>query len=999
MKRVDYHLERYHDAIPTGTADAPPALATETDRWRLSLCAIGVKMEYMLLVARAYRLGVDSHWASCLGVALRELRPLFPPADDAGFRAWDPTPLLRELRRAEPPRRSGGAVSAASTACGLADAGRIAAARAALKGGEPLPRPSPSPELQAALERLHPKPDRHTPAVTEAEFAAAADALERATHSLPAARRITTASLHHSALRMRGATAPGPDGWSGDMVRRAACLHKRAMACLLERYMHALRDTRDPLLANVLMDAVMLAFLKPGSSGAPTSDGDAEARPAPSRYRPISIAGAFARCILAKAVTLSRKRLRDALDPLGQFALTGTLRPVARLMAATASCSRKGVPYVLTRADITNAFGSAGQGALLQAIRRIGAVAPELAAMSLRAQCSTRGDGDVELVLRGDYELDDERLAVRRWARGGAQGPPDMPAAFAMVMAMVDEEAAARAGDDREMPASVEAASDELWALFRQVADLPDTPAAGWTDALRELWSGPRSDACVTTLYADDAHSAGYYFTAIRRTLWRVVCGRARGLVEAPHKCGLLTAPRWRAALDTLISPLRCGDPAAWPLMESMKVLGVTFSDLGDDGSMHAAIADSLATSVVGPIQRLTREVHDGARKGTALFLLHRYVLPVLAYHQGAWGLLAASAAWRDVDDALDAFCTAVCPTDLRDRLLRGSMLRRELTLPRGVGGLGIPRAAAEAPYRAAELWTREEAVAAGARAELVARAYRWAPARPLRRAGWAHVTMEAYHEANTRSPLTKAASGRDKRRLEQNAMRGGTRAFMSVPWRSELSIDDDAFDVAWRLVFGGITDAMTARIDHPQHGHRWRGERMEWAFAEALHDGLPPGSVVTGEKPAPERQPVGEAVPDPGDRADVDVLTKTGKRFVYDVRTVNVQCASGARSSAQAQCAAIEAEKRRHYSKYYRFFAPFVITLSGAVSQASAEALTPVTKTVARGDRTSLDWEPARWVENILHRMAVEMVKTMAIIATRVVLPPVQHRVARDVH
>jgi hypothetical protein len=320
-------------------------------------------------------------------------------------------------------------------------------------------------------------------------------------------------------------------------------------------------------------------------------------------------------------------------------------------------------------------------------------------------------------------------------------------------------------------------------------------------------------------------------------------------------------------------------------------------------------------------------------------------------------------------------------------------MLRRELTLPRGAGGLGIPNAAAEAPFRAAEQWPRQQALAAGARADLVARVYRWTSAHPLGRSAWAHVTMDAYHASNTRLPLTSAASGRDRRRLEQNAMRGGTRAFTSVPWRSELSIDNDEFDVAWRLVFGGITDVMNDRIDHPQHGFRWRGERMEWAFAEAIHDCLPPGSVVTGEKPAPDLRPLGAAEPDSDDRADVDVLTRTGKRFVYDVRTVNVQRASAARSTAEAQCATIEAEKRRHYDKYYRSFEPFVITLSGAVSQASAEALTRVVKTVARGDRNVLDWEPARWVENILHRLAVEMIKTMAVVATRAVLPPVHRR------
>ena len=158
----------------------------------------------------------------------------------------------------------------------------------------------------------------------------------------------------------------------------------------------------------------------------------------------------------------------------------------------------------------------------------------------------------------------------------------------------------------------------------------------------------------------------------------------------------------------------------------------------------------------------------------------------------------------------------------------------------------------------------------------------------------------------------------------------------------------------------------------------------MEWAFATALHDCLPHGSVVTGEKPAPEIHPPGAADIRPDDRADVDVVTvRTGKRIVFDVRTVNVQCAS-ARTTAETQCAAIEAAKRKHYSKYFRSFKPFVITLSGAVSQASAEALTSVTKAVARGDRNTLDWEPARWTDEILHRLSIEMVKTAAVIATR---------------
>ena len=80
MNRMEYHLTRYHDAIPVADADGPPRLRTETDRWRLSLCAIGAKMEFMVLLARAHRIGVGSQWCSCLGAGLREVRPLFRPS-------------------------------------------------------------------------------------------------------------------------------------------------------------------------------------------------------------------------------------------------------------------------------------------------------------------------------------------------------------------------------------------------------------------------------------------------------------------------------------------------------------------------------------------------------------------------------------------------------------------------------------------------------------------------------------------------------------------------------------------------------------------------------------------------------------------------------------------------------------------------------------------------------------------------------------------------------
>src|SRR4051812_14677376 len=80
--------------------------------------------------------------------------------------------------------------------------------------------------------------------------------------------------------------------------------------------------------------------------------------------------------------------------------------------------------------------------------------------------------------------------------------------AFAMVMAMVDEDAMARAGDTAggpgPVPPTTEEAAEELWALFRLVSpDLPAGPAEAWVDALRELLAERRSLESVSTLYAD----------------------------------------------------------------------------------------------------------------------------------------------------------------------------------------------------------------------------------------------------------------------------------------------------------------------------------------------------------------------------------------------------------------------------------------------------------------------------------------------------------------
>ena len=141
-------------------------------------------MEFMLLLARAHRIGVGSQWS--LGASM----PCSAMSD-----RFSVTPTMRVTVCGTRRRhcvnlgstRPRSAISH-STACGLADAGRIAAARVALNGTDPMPRQPPSPAVRDALERLHPEPDSSVPAIAEAEFDVAADALGRAIDALPATR-------------------------------------------------------------------------------------------------------------------------------------------------------------------------------------------------------------------------------------------------------------------------------------------------------------------------------------------------------------------------------------------------------------------------------------------------------------------------------------------------------------------------------------------------------------------------------------------------------------------------------------------------------------------------------------------------------------------------------------------------------------------------------------------------------------------------------------------
>jgi hypothetical protein len=164
----------------------------------------------------------------------------------------------------------------------------------------------------------------------------------------------------------------------------------------------------------------------------------------------------------------------------------------------------------------------------------------------------------------------------------------------------------------------------------------------------------------------------------------------------------------------------------------------------------------------------------------------------------------------------------------------------------------------------------------------------------------------------------------------------------------------------------------------------------MERGLAEAIAAAVPCPFRVT-RQPEPEKRPVDHAErltrlrlrPGADIRADLTVTPPSGRRLTFDVCTVNGLCASALLlSSAAAQLSAIEREKNSRYSAYYTNFKPFVVTLSGAVTDASHLALRAVAREAAKACDWAMDWEPARWVDNILHRVSVSMIRAVTCVA-----------------
>ncbi len=221
----------------------------------------------------------------------------------------------------------------------------------------------------------------------------------------------------------------------------------------------------------------------------------------------------------------------------------------------------------------------------------------------------------------------------------------------------------------------------------------------------------------------------------------------------------------------------------------------------------------------------------------------------------------------------------------------------------------------------------------------------------PLARAAYAPVGLDAYHGAEL-AAVEAAVPAPDKpawnRRREQNTLRAGMWAFNGVPWEPDRSLDHCEWDVLWRLTFGGLSAETRARIDDPQHGFAWRGCRVERAAATAIRDVLPARTVRTTAQPSPELRPPDHAArcAEQGTtvegwrRADIAAELVTGEVVTLDVRTVHLGRASALRTKVDAQLRAIENEKRRKYSAYYRRFWPLVISVTGAVSEVGWSAL-----------------------------------------------------------
>ena len=545
----------------------------------------------------------------------------------------------------------------------------------------------------------------------------------------------------------------------------------------------------------------------------------------------------------------------------------------------------------------------------------------------------------------------------------------------------------------------IPAAAEELWKAMRGVeTELGESPPDEWLVALRSIltdrtrpgaWGGIRGEA--SGAYLDDTGSAGWVLSSIAKSLRRIAAARTQaGLTPNLKKCKVMTTLPYKCDVHTLLEPLRRRDPNSWPVVTSMKILGIEVVDPSDPALVTAAVKKGLEERVIRPCKMLMKELRAGARPSTAYWVYKRYVEPNAVFYANIYGLFAEAECWIDTDAALDELCMSLAPKDLRAHISRS-----ELALPQRHGGLGIPVLSALSAHMAASqkpFKTYQDAVDAGMKPSRATIAYK----RDVAADEYTPVGLEAYYATEIAALNSAVPAGERSawnRRREQNELRAGSYALNSVPWEEKRSLTHMEWDVLWRLRFGGMSDETKARIDHPPRGHTFRGSRVEEAVMDAIEDVLPPGCVRLWSQPSPEYEPPDHEARciaagitlDGWKRADIMTEYRPGATVTLDVSAIHLQCNSRMQRKVDAQIRSVEDEKNGRYAAYYAKFRPLVVSLSGAVSDTAFGAIKEITRLSSRATGPRLDWEKYRWAVEIVQRVAIATVKATALDATRV--------------
>ena len=78
--------------------------------------------------------------------------------------------------------------------------------------------------------------------------------------------------------------------------------------------------------------------------------------------------------------------------------------------------------------------------------------------------------------------------------------------------------------------------------------------------------------------------------------------------------------------------------------------------------------------------------------------------------------------------------------------------------------------------------------------------------------------------------------------------LRGSLWAMDAAPWDDSLSLTNHAWDVQWRLNFGGITEPIRRVLYRPERGtggHGRRGKMMKYIVHDAIVAMVPRGAIV----------------------------------------------------------------------------------------------------------------------------------------------------------